>query len=151
MNNLLSCVSQWFTVISFPEMLPMWISPFHSSPSIWDARKKNDTVGVFTGNSLSVSAMRYDLQNEHITINKWVQMIDQRQVGSFHCLVKSKIAKLLKCCQLFCIKSTVTNIFFQVIQYSILSKEQALSKKKLFINFPLETTLYCLVSSQSKN
>lgn len=35
MNNLLSCVSQWFTVISFPEMLPMQISPFHSSPSIW--------------------------------------------------------------------------------------------------------------------
>lgn len=85
---------------------------------------KNDTVGDLMGTNLSVLTMQYDLQNEHIT-NKRVQMIDQMT----SCLVKAKITKLLKCCQLFCIKSIVTNIFFQVIQYSILSKEQALSKK----------------------
>ena len=51
------------------------------------------------GTNLSVLARPYDLQNEHIN-NKRVQMINQ-MTG---CHVKAKIAKLLKYCQLSCIK-----------------------------------------------
>ena len=67
--------------------------------------RENDTVGDLMENNFSVSAMQYDLRNEHITIKR-VQTIDQMT----SCLVKAKIAKLLKYCQLLYGKASLRQI-----------------------------------------